>query len=161
MKRLFTLALLLGATTVAGAREPMFAPTLAQGNVINHEANYSPTPADEALHPVPAGSAVGTIVCDACDADGIELYCDVKVIQARKIHPCAVPKIVKVPNPCYDPCNPCCDAAPCVYVKICVPPCGCEEVTCSKRGDRTKFDYGKYAVKVTNRRGTLVINYDS
>lgn len=162
MKKLMAFALLIGATTIASAREPIFAPAFSQ----QHAVQYSPTPAgelalaEEDLHPVPAGSEVGTIVCDACDANGIELYECVKVVQARKIHPCAVSKIVKVPNPCYDPCCPC-NANPCVYVEICVPPCGCEEVRCSKGGDRVKFDYGKYAVKVTNRRGTLFINYDS
>lgn len=166
MKKLVAFALLIGATTIANAREPFFAPAFQGETAINYEANYSPTPAgeiiveDEGLHPVPAGSSIGTIVCDACDAQGIELYDCVKYIQTRKIHPCAVSKIVKVANPCYDPCCPC-NSNPCVYVEICVPPCGCEEVRCSKGGDRTKFDYGKYAVKVTNRRGTLVVNYDS
>lgn len=166
MKKLIAFALLLGGTTMANGREPIFAPGLPHQGAINYEAQYSPTPAgeyvveDEALHPVPAGSPIGTIVCDACDANGIELYEHVKVVQARKIHPCAVSKIVQVPNPCYDPCCPL-NSDPCVFVEICVPPCACEEVRCSKRGDRVKFDYGKYAVKVTNRRGLLVVNYDN
>lgn len=161
MKKYIALALLFGTAAIANGREPILVPAAPQGTPVTVEAQYSPTPAGEdELQPVPAGSQIGTIVCDACDAGGIELYQNVRVIQSRKIHPCAVPKIVKVPNPCYDPCRPCCED-PCVFVEICVPPCGCEEVQCSLNGRRTKFDYGKYAVKVTARRGTLFINYDS
>ncbi|WP_417848269.1 hypothetical protein [Thalassoglobus sp.] len=166
MKKFVALALLLGATTITNAREPIMVPAAPQDSAIAYQADYSPTPAqgvvvDDGLQPVPAGSPIGTIVCDSCDAQGIELYRNVKVIQARKIHPCAVPKIVQVPNPCYDRCNPCGKEPECVFVEICVPPCACEEVSICKDGRRTKFDYGKYGVKVTNRRGTLVINYDS
>lgn len=165
MKKYVALAMLLGATTIASGREPILIPAAPSGPV-EHIAQYSPTPAgaaeeDGELHPVPAGSAVGTIVCDACDADGLVLYDNVKVIQSRKIHPCAVPKIVQVPNPCYDPCKPC-YGEPCVLVEICVPPCGCEEIYCTKNGKRMVFDYGDYAVKVTARHnGKLYINYDN
>ena len=160
MKKYMALALLVGATTIANGREPILVPTIAQDGAVPHQADYSPNPGADELVPVPAGSSVGTIVCDACDAGGIELYQNVRVIQSRKIHPCAVSKIVQVPNPCYDPCKPCC-APRCVFVEICVPPCGCEEVRSSRNGRRTKFDYGRYAVKVTARRGILFINYDS
>ncbi len=160
MKKYMTLALLVGATTIANGREPILVPTVAPGTAIVHQADYSPTAADDELVPVPVGSSVGVVVCDACDAGGIELFRNVRVVQSRKIHPCAVSKIVQVPNPCYDPCNPCCES-PCVFVEICIPPCACEEVCSSRNGRRTKFDYGKYAVKVTARRGTLIINYDS
>lgn len=166
MKKYVALAMLLGVTVVASGREPILVPAVPQSPAITHTSQYSPTPAggvivdDGPLQPVPVGSPIGTIVCDSCDAGGIELYQNVKVIQSRKIHPCAVPKIVQVPNPCYDPCKPCCGPQ-CVFVEICIPPCACEEVSCSKGGQRTKFDYGKYAVKVTARRGTLFVNYDS
>lgn len=82
----------------------------------------------------------------------VALYTNVKVIEPRNMAPCAVPKIVSVP----DPCNPGC----CVFISICVPACACEDVFYRPLLDRTVFDYGKYRVKVTNRRGTLVVNYD-
>jgi hypothetical protein len=118
-------------------------------------------PGDQpALTPVPMpspGSAPitmqpGTIVCDAALAPMVPLYSNVIVRDARNIAPCAVKKIVAVP----DPCNPCC----CVYVCICVPPCACESVYCSPHKDRVVFDYGQYAVKITARRDMLVVNYD-
>ncbi|WP_146508104.1 hypothetical protein [Thalassoglobus neptunius] len=160
MKNVLIVAVLLGATTIADGREPILVPqeTLAMA----YSADYAPTPAGEttSIQPVPAGTvAPGTVICDSCDNPGIELYNCVKVIQARKIAPCAVPKIVSVPNPCYDPCKPCCQPK-CVFVQICVPPCACEDVICRKGGDRMIFSYGKYAVKVTARRDTLVVNYD-
>lgn len=165
MKKLVAIAMLLGATTIATGRERAVVAQLDAP--LAYQSNYSPVPAtptvadDDTLHPVPAGSPIGQVVCDACDAGGLELYQNVHVKQSRKIHPCAVPKIVQVPNPCYDPCNPCCDQNPCVLVEVCVPPCGCECVSVTKNGRRTKLDYGKYAVKVTERNGRLFINYDS
>lgn len=82
------------------------------------------------------------------------LFTDVKVRHPRKIHPCAVPTIVEVP----DPCDPCCT----VLVEICAPPC---ELHCVKPHGllkrQTRFDYGEYKVDVIPRRGRLIIDYDA
>ena len=70
--------------------------------------------------------------------------------------PCASPKIIAVKDPCA--CHDSCCAPPCVYIKICVP-CGCEVVTCSKNGDRIRYDYGKYAVDVRVKKGYIEVDY--
>lgn len=103
-------------------------------------------------------------VPDAGPQKGVALYHCVKVKDPHHVHPCAVPKIVKIVDPCYRPCQPCsccrpC-APPCVYVKICVPPCGCARVKCSKDGRKVKYDYGKYRVELTSKNGVVTVDYD-
>ncbi|ODA33561.1 hypothetical protein [Planctopirus hydrillae] len=83
------------------------------------------------------------------------LYECVDYRRERNIAPCAVPKIVSIK----DPCNPC----QCVCVKICVPPCACEEeVKVRRGGDKVIYDYGKYSVELTSssRRGIIVTYHD-
>lgn len=89
----------------------------------------------------------------------VEIYQNVRYKQTRKAHPCAEPKIVQVPNPCYDPCDPCCGPK-CVNVKICVPPCDCPCISVRRNGDRVRYDYGKYAVDVIVRRNYVLVDYD-
>lgn len=95
--------------------------------------------------------------------DPVTLYHCVRYKQERNIAPCAVPQVVFVKDPCAvcDPCNPC--AAPaCVAVQICVPPCTpCPpKVTCKRGGEYVKYDYGKYAVQITSRKGVVTVDYD-
>lgn len=94
------------------------------------------------------------------DAAPEPLFECVKYVDKHEMHPCAVPKIIRVNNPCLDKhnCNSCCEP-PCVYVQICVPPCGCEEVKCKKHGDKVRYDYGKYAVDVRVKKGFIVVDY--
>ncbi len=80
------------------------------------------------------------------------LYTNVKVLDRRNIHPCAVRKIVQV----NDPCDKCCK----VFVEICVPPCATETVRCYRNGNRLRFCYGQYSVDVTSRRHDVVVNYN-
>ena len=176
MRKLIAFALICGAATSAWARPPIAVPPAVDASsavVQSNPSHLQPTPAlpGEQLHPLPSppGTYVvpgeypgmpgpapalqpGMILCDATAGAMIPLYPKVKVIQERNIAPCAVPKIVTVPDPC-DPCR-------CVCITICVPPCACEQIECSKHGRRTTFDYGKYQVKVTQRHGHLVVNYD-
>lgn len=156
MKSLLTLALMVGAAAVANAHEPMYVPQTA--TPVQVQANYAPTPE---IAPVPAETTVeaGTVLCDACDNPGVELYECVRVVRERNIHPCAVPKIVAVPNPCYDPCNVCCPQPKCVFVQICVPPCGCEQVCCAKHGDGLVYSYGGCAVRVVTRGERIIVTY--
>jgi len=86
----------------------------------------------------------------------IQLYHRVKYEDLDNIHPCAVTKIIAVPNPCI---RGCCDQG-CVYVKICVPPCGCLRVKRSRSGRNIEYDYGDYEVDIHSRRGVVVVNYD-
>lgn len=91
----------------------------------------------------------------------VELYHCVKYEDLNHIAPCAVPKIVMVKDPCAcnDPCN--CCAPACVAVQICVPPCYCkEDVICKKNGDKVTYDYGKYRVQITSKKGVVRVDYD-
>ncbi len=90
----------------------------------------------------------------------IELFPCVKYKEKDEMHPCAVPMIVSIKDPCAsdDPCS-CCDTK-CVHVKVCAPPCGCPEIRCSKDGSRVKYDYGKYGFTVVSRKGTVTVEYD-
>ncbi|MEY3175393.1 MAG: hypothetical protein RLZZ436_3307 [Planctomycetota bacterium] len=88
----------------------------------------------------------------------VKLYCNVKYKDLNEMAPCAVPKIIQVKDPCA--CDSCCCCEPaCVYISICVPECGCEVVTCSKNGDRIRYDYGKYAVDVRVKKGHIEVDY--
>jgi hypothetical protein len=92
----------------------------------------------------------------------IQLFQCVKYKDLHHISPCAVPKLVKIVDPCWkpDPCSCCQQCAPCVYVKICVPPCGCERVKVSRHGHKVRYDYGKYAVDVVSKNGKIYVDYD-
>jgi hypothetical protein len=49
-----------------------------------------------------------------------------------------------------------------VNVSICVPPCGCPpKITCRKDGAYVKYDYGKYRVEITSKKGVVVVDYDN
>ena len=108
-------------------------------------------------------SVGGHIVDDAVyvDAPPELLFTAVRYVDKREMHPCAVPKIIRVNDPCAcnDPCN--CCGTKCVYIQICVPPCGCEEVKCRREGDRVRYDYGKYAVDVRIKKGHIVVDYQN
>lgn len=85
------------------------------------------------------------------------LFTNVKYVSKRKMHPCAVKKIVRVNDPCA--CKTGCGPQ-CVFIEICVPPCDCDEdVICRRGGDRTRYDYGKYKVDIRIRKGFIVVDY--
>jgi len=103
------------------------------------------------IEPLPAGVPGGV--------DFMELYHRVKYEDKHNIHPCAVTKIVRVMDPCYDP-RACCEPR-CVYVQICVPPCGCPpKIKVSRRGRKVKYDYGEYEVELVSKKGTVYVDYD-
>jgi hypothetical protein len=102
-------------------------------------------------------------------ADGFPLFPRVEVEDRDHIHPCAVPTVVQVLDPCTverhglfrhrrvvgcDACGP-----QCVYVQICVPP-GCPKIKVSKDGRKVKYDYGDYAVEVESKAGYVEVDYD-
>ncbi|WP_437191746.1 hypothetical protein [Planctomicrobium sp. SH527] len=151
MKNLLALALVFGAasTSVGSQASPIQAPAKVPSGVV-HVQGVNPHHVNR-IQPIPDVQP-GTVIGDASGVQLVPLYKDVKVLFPKNIAPCAVRKVVAVP----DPCNPCC----CVFVEICVPPCGCEEVvTVHPRLDRVTFDYGEYRVRITERKGTLVIAY--
>ena len=103
----------------------------------------------------PAPIPEGTVITGAAPAS---LYCNVRYKDLRNIHPCAVEKIVAVPNPCPDPCNAC--GQDCVFIKICVPPCDCYETKCKRSGRKITYDFGSYEVEITSSRGVITVDYD-
>ena len=156
MKKLLSVCLiaLVGvASARAYAQEPLPAPTAAPQfqDIPAQPEEIAPPPVQAyppalqsyppAIQSYPAGPAP-------------LLFTDVKIRDPRKIHPCAVPTIVEVP----DPRDPCCT----VCIEICAPPC---ELQCVKPHGllkrQTRFDYGEYKVDVIPRFGKLVIDYDA
>jgi hypothetical protein len=129
------------------------APALLKPAYILAQNEVPPAPAPEgapAPTPLPAGAApVG---------GPIGLYHCVKYSDVRNVHPCAVPTIVQVTDPCWDP-DSCCPPT-CVSVEICVPPCACLEVKHSKDGRKVKYDYGEYEVELVSRNGKVFVDYD-
>ena len=133
------------AASQAKAAEPLFIPT--GGVFVPTEA---PTPVPE---PIPEPATPGAE--QAMPAPQlVTLYGNVRVKSPRHKHPCAIPQVVAVPNPCRGQCEP-------VYVQICVPPCDPPCVTIGPRGKRITFSYPSgHRVQVTSLRGRVTIDYD-
>lgn len=91
------------------------------------------------------------------DSAPIGLFHCVRYKDLKNVHPCAVEKIVSVPDPCRDACA---CGTQCVYVKVCVPPCDCYETKCRRNGNKIIMDFGKYEVEITSARGQVVVDYD-
>lgn len=106
--------------------------------------------------PVPDEGVGGAMIGEGVPSgEPIELFACVKVEDRDNIHPCAVPMIVAVT----DPCNPCC----CRYVMICVPPtdcCDCPKIETSRSGTKVEYDYGEYEVEIKSKKDYVEVNYD-
>lgn len=165
MMNLRTLSL-LGLTTMflsplMAQEERVFSAPMP-GEVIHSEPIHSPPMYSEPMYDEPMydepfhGEIVqGPIFVDSAP---IPLFTNVKYVQKRKMHPCAVTKIIRVNDPCA--CKSGC-APQCVYIEICVPPCDNEKrIRCRRDGDRLKYDYGKYEVNIRVRKGFIVVDYD-
>ncbi len=131
--------------------------TEAYGPRVGYESQ--PTPAD--LPPMASPAPVISVPLSAPENVVVQaqtlhvapaVYHNVKVRQARKAHPCAVPMQVAVP----DPCNPCCQ----VCVEVCVPPCAVADIRCVRRGTGVVYDFGKYEVEIKQRGELLIVDYD-
>lgn len=170
------LALLSAGSWAIGADGPLFGPSPSQfpipvvvpDEVVGTAAGSEVRPV---LRPIPEiGSVSGSLMPGSLmpgspvpDSEplplfaGCELFDCVRYKNPRKVAPCAVEMIVAVRTPCgckKDPCKPC------VNVKICVPPCNtCPKVKIRKQGDKVIYDYGKYAVELTSKRGEVVVAY--
>lgn len=164
---LLLVALVAACSTAVSAKERIDvpAPQLGQGVTLGNStvAQSQPGPAlyptpvpQNALPPSPGGAPLPMVAPPA--AGPIALYDCVKYRQCRKIAPCAVPMVVSVKDPCSLPCD-CCEK--CVNVEICVPQCECPPtVTTCNNGCKVRYDFGKYAVNITSRRGVVIVDYD-
>jgi len=160
MKKLMVLtafAALCCASTVSFAQEGpvILGPASGGVNMVAPVAD-----GDVVIEPIPAGPIEGYPV------QPVALYHNVKVDDPHHIHPCAVPMVIQVPDPCQrrccDPCDPCsqCCGPQCVNVQICVPPCGCPKIKTRDDGRYVKYDYGKYRIEITSRNGRVKVDYD-
>jgi hypothetical protein len=112
----------------------------------------------------------------ALGVDGYPLYHRVEYEDLDHIHPCAVPTVVQVLDPCTEEddhhcclfghhrhhggCDACQACGPrCVLVKICVPP-GCPKIKVSDKGRKVKYDYGDYKVEIESEDGVVSVDYD-
>lgn len=92
--------------------------------------------------------------------DGFPLFERVKYEDLDHIHPCAVPTIVQVLDPCA-PADPCVGCGPrCVYVKICVPPNQCPRIKVEHHGRKVKYKFDDYQVEVESKNGYVEVDYD-
>lgn len=115
-------------------------------------AQAPPAPAADGAAPAPTA--------DPAAGGAVKLFGCVKYKDHDEMHPCAVPKVISVKDPCDTCCDPCsCCKPKCVHIKICVPPCGCERVKCNKSGTRVTYDYGKYSVDVRVKKGYIEVDY--
>ncbi|MAG93050.1 MAG: hypothetical protein CMJ48_04805 [Planctomycetaceae bacterium] len=146
MKNLLCVIAVVAATNVVNADEYRLHPA---------PAVYGPTLAIQSqLPPAPKGAV------HVAKPAAVELFQCVEYDDLDNIHPCAVPRIVQMPDPCAccDPCS-CCKPK-CVNVRICVPPCGCPKVRVTRKGNKVKYDYGKYEVELTVKKGYIEVDYD-
>ena len=92
------------------------------------------------------------------NAGALPVFHRVKYEDTDEMHPCAVPTLVAVPDPCTDSCD--CAGPRCVYVQVCVPP-HCEpRVKYSRGGREIRYEYGEYEIKIESKRGFVTVEYD-
>lgn len=90
--------------------------------------------------------------------EGFPLYHRVEYEDLDNAHPCGVPTIVQVLDPCENPCAAC--GPRCVFVKICVPPNQQPRVKVEDRGRKIKYKFGEYEVEIESEDGVVSVDYD-
>jgi hypothetical protein len=159
--------------------EPAFGgPTLAPG-----ETFYPPTPAFPSPPigpPTPIGPpstfgagpsglfpSAGAPIVDPTSPfapgpwEGMPLFTRVKYKDNPKnVHPCAVPIVVQVLDPCTPKKGGSCCGPQYVYVQICVPPNECPDIKVSKNGRKVKYKFDGYQVEVESKDGYVQVDYD-
>ena len=83
----------------------------------------------------------------------------VRVEDAHRIAPNAVPVIVAVRDPHLPPHHTGCQEQ-LVYVEVFVPPCPLRRLTVSPCRTRIKMDFGHHEVDLCSRNGLIVVDYD-
>jgi hypothetical protein len=171
-----TIAMVAASTTAASAGDFLFfkskdrGPRRSDVTLVSQQPSlYVPPPAPAVdddgsaplLLPVPTAPSPGHPVPHAGPGGltTMPLFHRVEYDDVDEMHPCAVPIVVAVPDPCAEPCE--CAGPQCVYVKICVPP-NCEpRIKYSRGGREIKYDFGDdYEVKITSKKGRVEVEYD-
>lgn len=161
MKKLFVLAIAgcvtIGTISMADAakRKPLVIPVKKQDiqdPVLEPIPEVQMPPiTPNGAHPAPVVSY--TPMQAACP--GVVSCTRVKYKDHHQKSPCGVTRIIQVKDPCWDGCG----CQKCVAVEICVPTCACERVRATRRGNRIRYDYGKYMVDVRIKRGFVEVDY--
>lgn len=145
------LCLALIATGAVSSADPLQPIPALPGTV------FSAPPMEHQVYDIPVESEIGYDQLHY-EVAPTPLFTRVRYVDKREMHPCAVPKIIRVNDPCDRGCDSGCGPK-CVYIQICVPPCDCETVKCRRHGDRVRYDYGKYAVDVRIKKDRIVVDY--
>lgn len=154
----YTRSLGFGGPSLVGQASPT--PIPAVPGALDPVPMPAPLGSNYAPEQLPPGTAYPTVEDVPYAVGGpVALYENVKYRDVRKIHPCAIPMVVQVADPCKDPCNTC--GPQCVNVQICVPPCECPKIKCRRHGDKVIYDFGRYEVSLTSVRGMVIVDYDN
>lgn len=89
----------------------------------------------------------------------VRLETCVRIEDAHKIAPNAVPVVVAVRDPHLPPHHTGC-ATGIVYVEVCVPPCPMRSLKISPCRTRIRMDFGDYEVDIRSTRDQIVVDYD-
>jgi hypothetical protein len=163
MKKMLSMAIVgcvLASAQAASADDPFdFFLSAPFGSRIDLPASFQAEPPA----PAPASESYATsepMSVQESVAAPMALYHCVRYKDCDDKHPCAVPMIVSIVDPCacHDPCS--CCAPACVQVQICVPPCGCPKIKRSRNGHKVEYDYGKYEIELKSKDGVVTVEYD-
>ena len=116
MKRMMALCLLAVIGVLAAeatAQDLLPAPDMPPQSYEVQPTPIAPPPAPQA-YPPPQHAYPAPVV------QPVAVYQNVRIKDRHRIHPCAVPTIVEVPDPCNRHCTVC--------IEICAPPCECVRV---------------------------------
>ncbi len=91
----------------------------------------------------------------------VPLYHWVEYKDVEEAHPCGVPTVVWVPDPCFVDCS--CSRKHLVPIEICVPPCARPTVLIRKGGRDITYKYGKNEVdiRVRGHKGKIIVDYQN
>ena len=84
-----------------------------------------------------------------------------RVRDACKIAPGAIPVVVAVRDPHLGRFGSCDCVEQLAYVEILAPPCPVQSLRVSPCKTRIRIDYGRYEVTIVSRNGTIDIDYDN
>ncbi len=109
-------------------------------------------------YPIEGYSVTGPFSPVSQHLEGFPLYHRVEYEDLDNIHPCGVPTVVQVLDPCENPCDSC--GPRCVYVKICVPPNERPRIKVGDGGREVKYKFRDYSVEIESEDGVVSVNYD-